>query len=190
VWNDGPDASVTVVYVATEDFRAVDRFESPLRKQAERCEEGQSKHRPGLQLWQRCGSPSAQMWRWRGPSRRRVRLKHEGRGFPVLARVATESPCNIVHEWALRSSRTNGSFGRATPMPGMPSGVARSCSSICSFVSLELSRCSLLSTARRRLHVDDLRLLVDHGIHLTGGRPMTRRLGHSVVVDTPRVPIT
>jgi hypothetical protein len=43
VGNDGPDASVPVVSVTTEDLRAVDRYGTPVRARAERCH---SKHRP------------------------------------------------------------------------------------------------------------------------------------------------
>ena len=47
VGNDGPDASVPVVSGATEDFRAVDRYGTPVRTRAERC---RSKHRPGADV--------------------------------------------------------------------------------------------------------------------------------------------
>jgi hypothetical protein len=43
----GPDASVPVVSVATEDLRAVDRYGTPVRTRAERC---RSKHRPGADV--------------------------------------------------------------------------------------------------------------------------------------------
>ena len=45
--NDGPDASATVVYISTEDVRAVDRYGTPVRKRAERCH---SKHHPGADV--------------------------------------------------------------------------------------------------------------------------------------------
>ena len=47
VGNDGPDASVPVVSVTTEDFRAVDRYGIPVRACAERC---RSKRRPGADV--------------------------------------------------------------------------------------------------------------------------------------------
>ena len=47
VGNDGPDASVPVVSVTTEDLRAVDRYGTPVRARAERC---RSKRRPGADV--------------------------------------------------------------------------------------------------------------------------------------------
>ena len=56
--NDGPDASVLVVHIATEGFRDVGRYESPAQgKRAERCGEGHSKHSPGAGVALRGQSP-------------------------------------------------------------------------------------------------------------------------------------
>ena len=108
--NDGPDASATVVYISTEDVRAVDRYGTPVRKRAERCH---SKHHPGADVVavrpvppRRCGvgeaSPGAdvalarpvpaQMWHWR-----RVRLKREVR-FLFVACARCESLRDTIRE--------------------------------------------------------------------------------------------